>query len=158
MSFRLLLATALGLVVTMNTTQADGPEKAKQKTQPQELQGTWKLKAFEVMGQKVPQLPFAELVITADAYIMKSNRAEDEPSAMRYTLDPKAKPKAINLLPPKGDDSKAVWKGIYTMDGDELKICLPLIKTGDSPSDNRPDTFITKDKDLMLITAVRVKR
>ena len=39
-----------------------------------------------------------------------------------FTLDSKAKPKAIDIKPPKGSEKLVL--GIYELDGDTLKICF----------------------------------
>jgi uncharacterized protein (TIGR03067 family) len=151
MALRCVFGIALALAVAANAAPAEDP-----KAEPQKLQGVWKVVAFEAKGIKVPQPPLAEIVISADTYTMKSRKPDDKPVALAYTADATQTPKTIDLFPPKGKAGKS-WKGIYAIEGDELKICLPVVKKGDEPSDVRPDRFGSEDKLWMVIVAKRGK-
>jgi RNA polymerase sigma factor (sigma-70 family) len=103
------------------------------------IQGTWKATAFEEDGKDAfdttegKRFREATFTITADKIVIKSG---DDVLEMSYQLDPAAKPKAIDLDNQKGK----TFKGVYSLDGDSLKICAPS-----DPEGNRPTEVATKE-------------
>jgi uncharacterized protein (TIGR03067 family) len=95
------------------------------------IQGKWKVEKLEENGEDTLEtfeggkLKGATLTITADK-IAVANVGE-----LSYTLDPAAKPKAIDL--DNGVGKTFAW--VYTLDGDTLKICTPLIVGGERPKE-----------------------
>jgi uncharacterized protein (TIGR03067 family) len=66
-------------------------------------------------------------------------------------------PKGIYLMPMSDDANGDTWKGIYSLDGHQLKIC-----TRRSPSDavvapDRPTEFKTAESDTAMIEIFKRK-
>ena len=70
----------------------------------------------------------------------------------KYTLRPSKKPKWIDIIA-KRDDKITTILGIYSLDGDTLKLCH------NDPGKLRPTEFVTKPGDQRsLVTFARVKK
>jgi uncharacterized protein (TIGR03067 family) len=72
-----------------------------------------------------------------------------EGRGFKYTRDQAQKPATIDLV--KGFGTTSQEKGIYTVDGDKLTVCFPVLAEG-----NRPREFKATPKQV-LITLTRVK-
>ena len=75
---------------------------------------------------------------------------------LTFKIDPGKKPKQIDMADPKDKDAKPV-PCIYSLEGDELKLCLPLVAPGKKDDAARPESFDTKDKKLMTFICKRQK-
>jgi uncharacterized protein (TIGR03067 family) len=73
----------------------------------------------------------------------------------RFEVDSSQKPKTMDWF--KKDESTI--GGIYALDGDELKLCFPLVPTKRKEGERlkRPGSFDTKDNPVMVMTAKRKK-
>ncbi|HEY8504188.1 MAG TPA: hypothetical protein VIL46_06365, partial [Gemmataceae bacterium] len=73
-----------------------------------------------------------------------------------FSLDPSQKPKAMDWF--KGKDTNRL-PGIYALDGDELRMCVPMIpaRPVEDFRPQRPESFDTKGKPQMCLTARRKK-
>jgi len=120
------------------------------------LEGSWKLVSLEAGGKKGLSgegRAFDKIVIAGGKLTMSNSPFTNLP----VKIDATQKPKSIDLLLPKEAGGKP-WYGIYSLDGDELKLCLIVVKKGEASDARRPDTFETKDKPLMLLTLKREKQ
>jgi uncharacterized protein (TIGR03067 family) len=124
MKVRSLIALAVVLLLAAFDAPGDAITKEKKV-----LRGTWKLVAFEREGKSVPPAALKELkwVITADKIVWTDERKNE----FLYKLDPAKKPKAIDLIFP--ERKTEVTPGIYSLEGDELKVCVKA-KGGGRPS------------------------
>lgn len=127
----LLTALAAGFFVA-----ADDPSEDAAKAEAKKLHGTWVVVSVEGDGEKVPteilRKEAVRFVIAPDGITIKVDgeiKAED-----RYTLNPKADPKTIDLSGKEG--RKAL--GIYSLEGDRLRICWT------ERGETRPREFATK--------------
>lgn len=104
------------------------------------IQGKWKVVAMEAQGNQAP----AEVVAVLK-YIFKDNKLTITPGEPGFThdtfkLNPSAKPAAIDITPAEpGRAADDMQKGIYTLEGDRLKICFgnnkrPTKMTADAQS------------------------
>jgi uncharacterized protein (TIGR03067 family) len=75
---------------------------------------------------------------------------------MKLTTDATKKPKWLNMTFTR-DKMEMTVNAIYELEGDALKICLPLAKAGVPFQNERPAGFDTKDKPEMLIELKRAK-
>jgi uncharacterized protein (TIGR03067 family) len=66
--------------------------------------------------------------------------------SMPYFLDPSQEPKTIDVNSPGG-----VWRGIYELKGDSLKLCLNQSQAGG----NRPATFTRPDAQGVYLYVLR---
>jgi uncharacterized protein (TIGR03067 family) len=55
-----------------------------------------------------------------------------------FTLNPTATPKTIDMVPADGPNQGKMFRGIYQLEGDELKACFAF------PGKERPKTFLTE--------------
>src|ERR1700730_4436277 len=95
------------------------------------LQGNWNVAALEMDGQKMPaaMLGAARIVIEGDRFQSLGMGAVYEG---KLTLDATANPKAFDLTFTSGPESGNTSLGIYSLDGDEWRICLTT-RGGDRP-------------------------
>ena len=119
------------------TAKAPVP-RAKPKEDKEMLQGTWhiveanaggKHQAIEISKEQVWVFTGDRLVINYD----DKSRLE-----MSYQIDPKQKPKAIDLSPADEREKGYVFKGIYELDGDRLKL---YYSRNVAPDAKRPERF-----------------
>lgn len=136
-----VLYLVLGLVfLSADGTAAGSNKDAKG------LAGTWKLVGFEVKGtpQEFPALP---------RWVIKSDKVYyggEELAAL--TVDAATMPRSIDLNFVK---QKRVHEGIYSVEGDTLKICVSRITEGVK---ERPSSFTTEGKpDWRLLVFQREK-
>jgi thiol-disulfide isomerase/thioredoxin len=59
----------------------------------------------------------------------------------KFTLDPAAQPKAIDLIPEEGPAKGKTLRGIYSLEGDVLKICYVSPNTPEPEKKPRPSEF-----------------
>jgi uncharacterized protein (TIGR03067 family) len=136
---------------------ADKPDDAA-KDEMKKLEGTWAVVSVEAMGKAADKEkdPVPQQVVFKDDKITLKMRDGDGPTFV-FAVDPGQKPKAMNWI--KEADGSHIG-GIYSLDGDELKLCFPLVpkerKEGETLK--RPENFDTKDKPVMLLTAKREKK
>jgi RNA polymerase sigma factor (sigma-70 family) len=113
----------------------DAPAKDdKPKEDKDAIQGTWKAKVYEEEGKDAfdtnegRRFKDATFTITGDKIMLKSGGEDLE---LLYQLDPTAKPKAIDLDNQKGK----TFKGVYSLVGNSLRICMPTDPEGDRPTE-----------------------
>ena len=101
------------------------------------LQGTWKPITAIADGDKIPEIQFEDgsVEIAGDRMVFKVEGRVEE--ICKLTLDPNQKPKSIDLavIDEKGIVQKLtnnkneaiewVRKGIYSIDGNQLRVCTP---------------------------------
>jgi RNA polymerase sigma factor (sigma-70 family) len=109
---------------------AAGPPVAPQAEQ-DKLQGNWRVEEVKMGGQDWPHERM-RFEFAADKMTMLFGAARLTPP-MPYVLDPSREPKTIDVNSPGG-----VWRGIYELNGDSLKLCLNENPAGGG---DRPATF-----------------
>jgi uncharacterized protein (TIGR03067 family) len=135
-----------------------GGEAAKEEMK--KLQGAWTVVSAEFGGQDVP---------VAKLGIFKVEFKDDKMHYLKpdgttaktfgFTLDPSKKPKAMDWINLEDKDAIKL-PAIYSLDGDELKLCFPMLpKKGEknAPPITRPENFETKDRPVGLFVAKRAK-
>ena len=164
LALALMLAAALGCSRSSSTPSAapapPAPDDAAQ------LQGKWKPVSAKGAGQEAPAEELGKVRFVIEGNKL-SIRGEDRPDeAFSFTLDPTKLPKEIDLtaLNKEGKPSilrttsndpgtKDVRKGIYSLEGDTLKICI-----ADDHTTARPTDFeAPKGSELMVVTLRREK-
>ncbi len=142
----------LTLLAGMAVAQDQLGDAAKDK---ERLQGLWQAVSLEKSGEKAS----AEAVNQFQLHF-KGDKVVFLPKADNrehaYDIDPKAKPKAMDITP--GDGAKKGEKlpfAIYDLAGDRLRICID----NEGEHVKRPTEFATAAGDgLVLITLERVKQ
>lgn len=126
------------------------------KTDKENILGEWKVdsakvKGAEPQGEEGENIKNVTVEFTAEKVIVKIKGGDKESS---YTLDPTAKPKAIDIVHTRPDGSEEKVKGIYKLDGDTLTICA-----SHRGGEERPTEFESKEgSNLLLLFLKRVKK
>ncbi len=145
MKYRALLS--VGIVVLI--AAADATEEALKK-EVAKLQGTWSVVSSERGGDKAPEDKIKMVKLTFQKDKLIAHQA-DKTIEMSYTLDPSKNPKTIDITYLDGELKGESHLGIYSLDGDTLKICMHRGTT-------RPMEFETKqDPQRHLIVLKREK-
>ncbi len=115
------------------------------------IEGTWLPEKAELAGKKFPDQArkSIKLVVKGDKYTVTVGKAVDKGT---IKLDPRAKPKTLEITGTEGPNKGKTIKGIYERKGDTLQICYDL--SGKS----HPKEFKTReDTKLFLVTYKREK-
>ena len=129
------------------TKEAKRPEAAADDAK--EIQGTWKWVSGVINGEKDGLLPHTGTIVIGDGKITPVD-GPDAGQVGQYRLDASVSPKTIDLTSPQGE----VVRGIYSLSGDELRICM-----GKGPTAARPTKLdSTADPPTMLIVLKRQSR
>jgi uncharacterized protein (TIGR03067 family) len=100
------------------------------------FKGTWRLSYKEVDGKKFSEEEIKDLIGTVDGSGKVTVRRGDKVvGAGTIKLDPTRKPKAIDVTFTEGDRKGTTALGIYEIDSDVFRVCLPRA------GDERPDDF-----------------
>ncbi len=137
---RFMLAAACGLLVAADTTRGERPMGDQEK-----IQGTWALVSGESDGKPLSDevVRQIKLVFAGDKLTTQN---KDRKSVVAFRLNPKATPKEIDV-----DMDGNVGKGIYQLDGDELKIAHGEVGGA------RPKEFPKAGSGLMVMILKRAK-
>ena len=121
------------------------------------IQGTWLVSGVETGGKEAPddgeikQMKSAKWVVTAGKITLNVPGQGEHNVSIK--LDPTKTPKEIDITPldgPENEKGKLI-SGVYSLDGDVLKICMPAL-----PHPDRPIEVATKaGGDAMLFTLKR---
>jgi uncharacterized protein (TIGR03067 family) len=146
MRWLLCAFVAFGLALTADAVPGDATKKDLDA-----MQGTWQVVAMEIDGQAVPeeQLKPFKLTIKGDKGSHTSPDGKIEEATIK--LDATKKPKAIDITPLTGPDKGNTMRGIYTLEGDTIKVCMT------HKGDVRPAEF-KGGKDLAVMTMKREKK
>jgi uncharacterized protein (TIGR03067 family) len=139
---------AIGVVILI--AAADATEEATKK-ELAKFKGTWNAVSDEREGMKAPETEVKKVKVTfqEDKLIARQG---DKTFEMKYTLDPSKNPKTIDVTYLDGELKGESSQGIYSLDGDTLKICMHR-------GTNRPTEFETKpDSQRHLLVLKREKR
>lgn len=121
------------LVLVVGVLLAADAKEDIQKEQ-EKIKGAWKITALESEGASEKEdasLTFGDDKLTV--------AFKDEKKTAAYKLDPSSQPKSIDIIPDDGPEKGKTIKGIYSLDGDALKLCF-----ASTPKKDRPTEFVTK--------------
>jgi uncharacterized protein (TIGR03067 family) len=117
----------------------------------------WEAVAAEVDGARVPPPGVWGFGRGGGGIgIREQDRPKDSPNEVvfffKFTLDPAAQPKAIDLIPEEGPARGKTLRGIYSVEGDVLKICYVSPSIPEPEKKPRPSEFATgKGSGLVLL-------
>src|SRR5262249_19856747 len=113
-------------------SDAEAPKKAAPKTDEEKLQGAWKLVRMEAGGQVASE----EETSLGPELVFDGNRIENDKGKQpapfprgAFTLDTTNNPKNITIIT-DFDGARYPSKGVYELDGDDLKICIDFNHVG----------------------------
>lgn len=142
----------LGLLLEQAPAQPKAPSREVAARQDlQRLQGSWQYESLEEDGEKVPpeKLKARTIFFGAEAMLQRQGGAIMQGGIV--SLDPTKKPKTINAVVKKPDQSE-IMLGIYALEGDTLRICM------DPQGQDRPKEFKSEaGSKLVLAVLKRVK-
>jgi uncharacterized protein (TIGR03067 family) len=103
------------------------------------LQGEWKHNKRVIKGVATLGNETSDLVVKGNGIMPKGSKEV----AATFELDPKTHPKQLDLTALRGDLKGVTRKGIYELEGDALRICIPI----NQEIDKRPSSFDSKTGD-----------
>jgi uncharacterized protein (TIGR03067 family) len=121
-----------------------------EKTDKEQLQGTWIMVSVEKDGKKVetPADKQTLMTFTGDKATFKSEKRNDDGT---FKIDAAKKPKEIDLINPKADNKEMeTIRAIYELTGDTLRMAFPAKREA-----ARPASFDAKE--IVILTLKRNK-
>jgi uncharacterized protein (TIGR03067 family) len=137
-------------IVLVCTLGLHGEEKDELK----KLEGSWDVVGIEAGGMAVPAGKGAPEKLT-----IKDGKMTGFGPEVSLSTDATKKPKWLNMTFTR-EGKEATINAIYELDGDELKICMPLAPkkgSGVAFENKRPEGFETKGKTEMVIKVKKAK-
>jgi uncharacterized protein (TIGR03067 family) len=147
---------APALLVLCGIAAAGGDAKQEKiKRETKLLEGTWKIVAAEIAGMNIggQKLGIEQLVFANGRVVLKKEGKDAGNYA--YTVDPGRMPKEMNWLK---DKDGGPLPCIYTLEGDDLKVCMPIPNVIEKIRSQRPNSFETKGRPFLLLTGKREKQ
>jgi uncharacterized protein (TIGR03067 family) len=150
-----------------NCLVADAAKRDAVTEETKRLEGDWDVVALEEHGERWPPTTYElKVSVGRDRFVMNGWRRVailywKGELRETYTMDPTKNPKAIDFtvasaISPNGRQEKRTLQGIYTLQGDTLKICVNM-----SPIQTRPLDFTTRTQfastDTTVFTLRRAK-
>ena len=138
------LIVALGLVPAFAQTTNEAQKR---------LEGTWTATKAERDGQGADDVIGHRLAFTGNRFRIQSR--DGKPLyAGTFRANPASNPATIDFEHTEGPMKGKAWKGIYTLDGDTLRVC----DTAPNPDKGRPAAFEAKaGSDHIFITFTRAR-
>ena len=142
------LLTAIGTIAAADDAKDEAIEKDRKL-----IEGTWRIVALEVNGNKAMEEDAKKLTVVNGSDGTWSLRSEgNEISKGTSTFDPTNKPKTIDFTPTEGEGKGNQYLGIYEMGENTRKLCFA------PPGRERPTQFSsTPGSEHILVTYEREK-
>jgi uncharacterized protein (TIGR03067 family) len=137
MRIKLLFVLSTGLLIA-----ADDPKETAAKKELEKIQGNWTVASAELDGKPDPVRMSAKITYSGDTFT-RSNAGQTVHGKIK--IDPAAKPKIMDATYTDGPDKDKSLEGIYSLEGDKLKICAS------PPGKKRPAEFSSKGGQLLLV-------
>jgi uncharacterized protein (TIGR03067 family) len=117
------------------------------------LQGTWTVATHEIEGDKSDRHGYkgSKVLFAGDRMTIEKPGKPKQDSTIR--LDPAANPKAIDLTPLGEKKKGPALAGIYLLEDDTLKLCLPTV-----PGRKRPTDFASTPGHWQVLVLQREKK
>lgn len=155
-----LAATFAALVLLAGAGAADEPEKKdKEKDKAptaadelQRFQGTWQLEGWEEGGKPLAEADLKKRGVFFGANLFLVRRDGKLFQAGTIQLDPGKSPATANLSVREGAGKGDVMLGIYSLEGDMLKLCF------DPTGQNRPESFKPDAKSGVTLLTLKKPR
>jgi uncharacterized protein (TIGR03067 family) len=128
------------------------------KDEMKKLEGAWKVATAEIDGNPFDGKQFGmNGLVIANGKLNFQNDGKTI-MAFTFTVDPSKKPTAMDWVK---DKESMTLPTIYLLEGDALKLCMPLLPkkgSGDKIEIKRPESFDTKGKPVMTMMLKREKK
>lgn len=123
---------------------------AQDKKELEKIAGKWQPTMMQLGETKftAEQIKQTTLIIEVDKYHVNVSGQSDKGT---LKLDPKAKPKSMDIVGTEGPNKGKSFPAIYEIEGDSLKICYALEGT------KRPTEFKVSGEKVLLVTYQKVK-
>jgi uncharacterized protein (TIGR03067 family) len=120
-----ILGLALGMLggAKANSARTDDDKEAAVKEEMKRLSGTWERVSHTVDGKEAPAPGGKKFATTIADGKFSSKLGDEEVSAGTFTLDPTAKPPAIDIEYTLGPNKGKKFLAIYELKDDELRVC-----------------------------------
>ena len=128
-----------------------GADDVAQEKAAKALQGTWKVVSAEKDGAGFDRIVGGTMKIKDINFVITTKGGTEMEGDLR--IDAAAKPKTLDLVHQKGLLPDKTWKAIYSLDGDELKLCYVELDSDKDPE--RPKEFKTADGDGHLLIVLK---
>lgn len=118
---------------------------------PQELRGMWQATALEAHGQSAPPMIVEgfRVEFTGDKMIIKKRTSRIDLESV-VKVNAATSPQSMDLTSLNGPKKGQTTLGIYSLQGDVLKIC-----TCEFSNDPRPTEFSTRENDRLGVMTLR---
>jgi uncharacterized protein (TIGR03067 family) len=107
------------------------------------LQGVWQITSWQILGFEIKspvmdQFKVIKWAFKEDQHIKEAGKVDGKPfpeQKFKFKLNPRENPKHIDLIPLINGEMKGekTITGVYEIEGDDLKICLPQSDHPDRP-------------------------
>lgn len=143
-----VLLTATGAIASADEANDEAIKKDHKL-----IEGTWRIVALEINGEKSDEEDAMKLTVVNGSDGTWSVRSEgNEISKGTSTIDPTKKPKTIDLTPTEGGGKGKAHLGIYELGEKTRKLCFA------PPGKDRPTKFSsTPGSEHILVTFEREK-
>lgn len=101
------------------------------------IQGTWTVTEAEQDGQPLDRIKGNTLTVDGDKFTIATKTSDLKGT---LTLYPDTMPKGVDWTHTEGAVEGRVWYAIYSLEGDDLKLCYK----DPNPEKQRPGEFATK--------------
>jgi uncharacterized protein (TIGR03067 family) len=152
-----MLQVSVGVLLALGVLPAGDaqPVSKAAKEEMAKLQGTWKVISWQAAGKDIPFGERVQVVVKGDTMALVADGKQAK--AWTFSVDPSRKPKAMDWVI---GEEKAPIPAIYALEGDDLRICFPLLPKKGQKTEvkiTRPESFETKDKPFGLFVLKREK-
>jgi RNA polymerase sigma-70 factor (ECF subfamily) len=117
------------------------------------LQGTWTVTTHEIEGDRSNKHGYKGSTVVFDRDRMTITKPGKGKEEATFRLDPATSPKAMDLTPQSEKGQGKTLAGIYLLEGDTLKLCLPTL-----PGRKRPADFASTPGHLQVKVLKREKK
>lgn len=136
MRMPMLLPLVFAVTLAADHAAKDGRLEAAASNDQEKLQGTWIVISAEKDGKVDEQRKGAKVLYRGDTFtrIMPMGNANGT-----FKLDPSSNLKSMNITYLEGREKGQTWAGIYSLEGDTLKLCYAAV------GKPRPSEFTCKE-------------
>lgn len=143
----------IALPFLLLAASAADPEKAPTVAEElQRFQGTWQIESWEEGGKPLAPAELKKRGIFFGANLFVFRRDGKVHQAGAATLNPAKSPRTINFAVKEGEGKNTSFHGIYSVEGDKLRICF------DPSGQERPEDFKpAREAGFSLLTLTKPK-